>query len=102
MVFNTTTWYARECFCGFFIFEDVTFSRCPFESISRINPFHFTDVDQVLSLRNYFFENSTSLSPCKWQFTAPLNYGFKILIKNLDFDGKTKLTVENRTDVLIK
>uniref|UniRef100_A0A914QM08 CUB domain-containing protein n=1 Tax=Panagrolaimus davidi TaxID=227884 RepID=A0A914QM08_9BILA len=92
---------ASDMFYGYIIFDN-TNNKCPLESVSRINPYHFTDETQILYLQNgYDNETNSYKLACKWQFTAPLNYGFKIVVEMFETAKDTFFEVKNRTDLLI-
>ena len=86
---------------GQVIFENADTS-CPLESISRINPYVFTNDVEVLHLTNRYNGTNTVTHMCSWKFKALVGYGFKVVVEELDVDEDTRLTVENRTDILLK
>uniref|UniRef100_A0A914PNX6 CUB domain-containing protein n=1 Tax=Panagrolaimus davidi TaxID=227884 RepID=A0A914PNX6_9BILA len=92
--------YERVAFQGFAYFDDWG-DDCPLESVSRVNPFQFTDLKQVLVLHSTYKEYHRRNQSCLWQFKAPINYGFKIVITNLDILNGTIFKVENSRDTII-
>uniref|UniRef100_A0AC34FF52 CUB domain-containing protein n=1 Tax=Panagrolaimus sp. ES5 TaxID=591445 RepID=A0AC34FF52_9BILA len=87
-------------FQGFAYFDDWG-NDCPLESVSRITPFQFTDLNQVLVLRSTYAPSKMRDQSCLWQFKAPKNYGFKIVISEFNIPNSTIFKVENTQDTII-
>lgn len=68
-------------FQGFVLLEEGTI-RCPLESISRINPFYFTDESQIIELRSpsQGLYTQGEIFKCLWKFEAPNGFGIKTVI----------------------
>uniref|UniRef100_A0A914Q8Y0 Uncharacterized protein n=1 Tax=Panagrolaimus davidi TaxID=227884 RepID=A0A914Q8Y0_9BILA len=89
-----------EAFQGFAYFDDWG-DDCPLESVSRINPFQFTDLSEVIVIRSTFNPKKPRIQPCLWQFKAPVNFGFKIVITSLNVSDSTVFKVVNNQDTII-
>uniref|UniRef100_A0AC34FGB7 CUB domain-containing protein n=1 Tax=Panagrolaimus sp. ES5 TaxID=591445 RepID=A0AC34FGB7_9BILA len=81
-----------------FIFNDDWNVGCPLESVSRIDPYIFTDdTDEILYLRSTFLtddEFGVIPSKCIWNFVTPDNdYQFKLVILNFPPDLNATLTL---------
>uniref|UniRef100_A0AC34FLI4 CUB domain-containing protein n=1 Tax=Panagrolaimus sp. ES5 TaxID=591445 RepID=A0AC34FLI4_9BILA len=89
-----------SAFQGFFIFDDWG-DDCPLESVSRVNPFQFTDDTQILVLRSVYDYAKNRSHPCLWQFTAPYGYWLKILITKFSLQNSTVFTVKNSDEIVL-
>ena len=88
-----------QSFQGFVLFDDWG-DDCPLESVSRVDPFHFTDETQIIYLQSSYFSNGTRNHSCLWQFTAPDGYGMKYSIEVLNIVSPVLLNIENSTERL--
>uniref|UniRef100_A0AC34G460 CUB domain-containing protein n=1 Tax=Panagrolaimus sp. ES5 TaxID=591445 RepID=A0AC34G460_9BILA len=89
-----------KAFQGFAYFDDWA-DDCPLESVSRIDPFKFTNPDEVIVVRSTYDPSTFRNQSCLWQFKAPENYGFKIVISELNILNSTIFKVENIQDTII-
>uniref|UniRef100_A0A914P828 CUB domain-containing protein n=1 Tax=Panagrolaimus davidi TaxID=227884 RepID=A0A914P828_9BILA len=89
-----------QAFQGFAYFDDWG-NDCPLESVSRVEPFQFTDITQILVIRSTFDPTKPRRQSCLWQFKAPKDYGFKIVITSIEILNSTFFKVENSQDTVI-
>uniref|UniRef100_A0A914Y1H7 CUB domain-containing protein n=1 Tax=Panagrolaimus superbus TaxID=310955 RepID=A0A914Y1H7_9BILA len=89
-----------RAFQGFAYFDDWG-DDCPLESVSRINPFQFTDSNEVIVFRSTYDPSESRYQSCLWQFKAPKNYGFKIVFTDFNILNSTILKVQNTRDTFI-
>ena len=83
-----------------FIFFDESNDLCLMESISRIEPFNFTDETQIFHVSAS--DNKVQNRTCKWKFTAPQGFGFKVVVTWFSASSRTQTLIENTTDILAK
>ena len=110
-VFNDSIWLSNHYFDsvtqddtfygpfqGFVLFDDWG-DDCPLESISRVDPYNFTDDTQIIYLQSNY-PNSTRTHPCLWQFAAPEGFGFKFVIQQLNITDQVQITITNSTNII--
>lgn len=80
--------------------------KCPFATIAI--PYHFNDETEIIYLQTFyhnFTNNAFSTKDenyCKWNFTAPSGYGFKMVLISFDVLSTNEFTAVNTTDVIVK
>uniref|UniRef100_A0A914QNY7 CUB domain-containing protein n=1 Tax=Panagrolaimus davidi TaxID=227884 RepID=A0A914QNY7_9BILA len=88
-------------FQGFVIHDVWNQDYCFLESVSKDSPFLFENESQILYIRSSYFEIGRRDRSCKWKFSAPDGYGFKIVVAELYLNSDILLAVTNSTNYYI-
>ena len=96
--FESSDFYDIYPFTGAILYDEWNDDDCPLESISRLDPFEFTQESQIIYIQSVYFKNSTRKHPCRWRFVGPESYGFKIVLTEMALFPGTTLTVQNSTN----
>ena len=90
-------------FQAYAFFDSYPSDSCALESVAKEKPFQFRNDNEVLAISTrYLYNPPTPMQNCKWFFTGPEGYGFKIVFAEpLNITSSAILTVINSTDDLI-
>uniref|UniRef100_A0AC35FYX8 C-type lectin domain-containing protein n=1 Tax=Panagrolaimus sp. PS1159 TaxID=55785 RepID=A0AC35FYX8_9BILA len=84
---------------GTIIFEN-ELKNCPFE-ITENEIIFLEEETHIFRIRSSYYENVTRKYPCKWRFSAPKNYGFKIVIEVFNVSNNVQFFIRNSKDIIV-
>uniref|UniRef100_A0A914QQT5 CUB domain-containing protein n=1 Tax=Panagrolaimus davidi TaxID=227884 RepID=A0A914QQT5_9BILA len=85
---------------GFVLFDDWG-DGCPMESVARVNPYHFEDETQIITVQSVYGNDYVRNHPCFWQFSAPKGYGFKLIFEPLHLLDSVDVRIDNSNETIL-